>query len=121
MQVFDKNGKVQAVWHDVYRPDGICMDADGLIYIGELNSQAGLEDCPRLGHRISVYNQQGQRVARFGDPEDGDGPGQFIAPHGAAVDSQGNLYIGEVSYTMKGARQDPPVVFGSISKLRRLR
>ena len=121
MQVFDNNGKVQAVWHDVYRPDGICMDADGLIYIGELNGQAGLEDCPRLGHRISVYNKKGERVARFGDPEDGDGPGQFVAPHGAAVDSKGNLYIGEVSYTMKGSRMNPPQVFGSISKLRRMR
>jgi NHL repeat len=26
-------------------------------------------------------------------------PGKFIAPHGLALDSKGDIYVGEVSYT----------------------
>ncbi len=120
VQVFDKDGKIQAVWHDIYRPDGMCMGPDGHIYVGELNAQAGMEDCPGLGHRVSVFNRQGQRVARLGDVEDGEGPGQFIAPHSVAVDSQGNLYVGDVSYTMRGSRLDPPRVMRSFQRLNRV-
>ena len=121
VQVFDNNGKVQAIWHDMYRPDGICLDAEGNFFIGELCAQSGLEDCPVLGHRISVYNLQGQRLARFGDPGDSEGPGGFAAPHGVAVDSHGDIYVAEVSYTMKGAHLDPPRVLRSFQKLARVR
>ena len=39
------------------------------------------------------------RVCMFGSPEEGEGPGQFIAPHGIAVDSKGDVYVSEVSFT----------------------
>ena len=29
----------------------------------------------------------------------GTGPGQFLSPHGIAVNSRGDIYVGEVSYT----------------------
>ena len=35
-------------------------------------------------------------------------PGKFIAPHGMGVDSAGNIYVGEVSFTMRGRNMDPP-------------
>jgi sugar lactone lactonase YvrE len=121
VQVFDNTGKVLAIWHDIYRPDGMCMDKDGLIYIGELLGQVGLEDCPILGHRIGVYTKDGKRLARLGDPQIGDGPGQFIAPHGMAVDSAGNLFVGEVSFGMKGRHEDPPRTYRNFRRLRRVR
>ena len=33
--------------------------------------------------------------------KDGPGlePGKFLAPHGLAIDSKGDIYVGEVSYT----------------------
>ena len=42
-------------------------------------------------------------MARLGG-EDGEGtePGKFLAPHGLAVDSRGDIYVGEVSYTNWG-------------------
>ena len=39
-------------------------------------------------------------LARFGDVAGaGNAPGQFISPHGMAVDSHGDVYVGEVSAT----------------------
>ena len=42
---------------------------------------------------------QGRILARVGLPRAGLAPGQFVAPHGLAVDSHGDIYVGEVSYT----------------------
>jgi hypothetical protein len=36
-------------------------------------------------------------VARLGKPHGGILPGQFTSPHGIAVDSRGNIYVGELS------------------------
>jgi hypothetical protein len=88
----------------------------GHIYIGELNGMVGVDDAPGLGHRVSIYDLGGNLVARFGDPEEGEGPGQFIAPHGIAVDSRGDLYVAEVGYTIRGSHMDPPVQPRSLSK-----
>ena len=35
VQVFDQEGHIEMVWHDIYRPSGICFH-DGLIWVGEL-------------------------------------------------------------------------------------
>jgi hypothetical protein len=45
---------------------------------------------------------------RFGAPEEGEGPTQFIAPHGVAVDSRGDLYVGDVAFTIRGRHMHPP-------------
>ena len=116
VQVFDGQGRVQDVWYGIFRADGMCRDKDGTFYIGELN---GALDTNVLGHRLCIF-KDGKRVARLGDPQDGDAPGQFIAIHGVAVDSQGNLYVGEVSFTMKGRREDPPRTYRSFRRLRKV-
>ena len=121
LQVFDANGKLEAIWHDVYRADALCMGSDGLLYIGELLSQVGLDDCTVLGHRLSIHQRDGRRVARLGEAELGDGPGQFIAPHGIAADSHGDLYVGEVSWGMWGQHENPPRTYRTLRKLKRLR
>jgi hypothetical protein len=45
-------------------------------------------------------DKHGALLARLGG-EDGPGTeaGKFIAPHGVALDSRGDIYVGEVSYT----------------------
>jgi sugar lactone lactonase YvrE len=118
VQVFDGRGSVQAIWHDIYRPDGFCRDGEGLFYVGEL---AGQVDAPTAGHRLTILSKHGTKLARLGEPEPGDGPGQFIAPHGCAVDSQGNIYIAEVSYTIKGRREDPPRTYTSLRRLKKVK
>ena len=80
----------------------------------------GVDDAPGLGHRVSIYDLQGKLVCRFGADEEGEGSGQFIAPHGIAVDSQGDIYVAEVSYSIRGRHLEPPRELRSISKYRRV-
>ncbi|MCL0100148.1 peptidyl-alpha-hydroxyglycine alpha-amidating lyase family protein [Dehalococcoidia bacterium] len=117
VQVFDTEGGVIEVWNNLYMPDGMTIGPDGNIYIGELNGLPGMDDAPGLGHRISILDQHGNLLARFGDPYEGEEPGKFTAPHSVAVDSHGDIYVGEVSYTIRGSRMDPPRELRSLSKL----
>jgi hypothetical protein len=120
LQVFDSNGNLKNIWQNIYRPQALCMDREGIVYVGEMLMDTELTDYPKVGHRLNAYDRTGQRLARVGDPLIGDGPTQFIAPHGFGVDSQGNLYVGEVSYTVYGRRMDPPKTFRCFRKLRRV-
>jgi len=121
VQVFDADGAFITMWNNIHRPDGMTLGPDGNVYIGELNGIPGVDDAPGLGHRVSILDRDGELLTRFGDPIEGDGPGQFIAPHGIAVDSSGDIYVGEVSFTIRGRHLDPPRELRSLSKLRRLR
>jgi DNA-binding beta-propeller fold protein YncE len=102
VQVFDGNGKYEAEWHNLHRPCGMFMEAkrQPLCYIGEIGPTLPINrDVPNLGPRISIVDHKGQLVSRFGAEKAGfDRPDQFVAPHGMAVDSHGDLYVGEVSY-----------------------
>ena len=122
VQVFDTEGNLLAMWNNIYRPCALTVGPDGNVYIGELNAVVGgdMDGAPNQGHRVSVLNPGGELLARFGDPEEGEGPGHFIAPHGIAVDSHGDVYVGEVSYTQRGSRMDPPRELASLKKLRRV-
>ena len=119
IQVFDSTGRFITMWSNIHRPDSMVLWEDH-IYIGELNGMKGVDDAPGLGHRVSIYDLEGKLVCRFGAPEEGEGPGQFIAPHGIAVDSRGDLYVSEVSYTIRGSEMDPPRELRSLSKYRRV-
>jgi len=122
VQVFDSDGRFITMWNNIYRPDAMTLGTDGYMYIGELTcTMAGLEDAPGLGHRVGVYDLRGSLVCRFGTEEEGDGPGQFIAPHGVAVDSMGSLYIAETSFTIRGSVMKPPREYRSLSKYARVR
>ena len=48
-----------------------------------------------MGHRFSIVDSEGELLARWGGESSHDA-GQFVAPHGMAVDSHGDIYIGEV-------------------------
>ena len=71
-------------------------------------------------HRVSILDRKGQLLARFGHPEEGEEPGKFISPHGIAVDSHGDIYVGEVSFTTRGRKLNPPREMKSLKKLRKL-
>jgi len=119
IQIFDPQGAFITMWNNIHRPDAMVLWGEH-IYVGELNGMEGVDDAPGLGHRVSIYDLKGNLVCRFGAEEEGEGPGQFIAPHGIAVDSHGDIYVAEVSYSIRGRRLQPPRELRSISKYRRV-
>jgi sugar lactone lactonase YvrE len=121
IQVFDAEGGVLDVWNNIHLPNGMTMGPDGNIYVGELPGQtAAVPTPPNMGHRISIYDRSGKRLALFGHPDEGEDPGKFIAPHGMAVDSRGDIYVGEVSFTIRGSKMNPPKELRSFTKLRKV-
>lgn len=121
VQVFDPNGKFETQWVNMARPCGLYLDqSSGLAYIGELGAAIGPNAEGRnLGPRVSIYNTQGQLQARLGNEGEGETPGRFIAPHGICIDSRGDIYVGEVSWTHTGSRLKPPREIRSLQKLAR--
>ena len=120
VQVFDGDGRYQTQWVNMARPCALYIDdkADQLCYIGELGAAIpSNEGALGLGPRLSIYNLQGEVLARLGDIGLGEAPGQFVAPHGIAVDSRGDVYVGEVSWTYMGSKLNPPREMRSLQKL----
>ena len=115
IQIFDTDGKFQTMWSNIHRPDSMVLWGEH-IYVGELNGMGGVDDAPGLGHRVTIFDLNGNQVSQFGDKNEGEGPGQFIAPHGIAVDSQGSVYVAEVSFTIRGSHMNPPKELRSLSK-----
>jgi len=102
VQVFDGNGKYEAQWVNLHRPCGLYMPAgkQPICYIGELGPGMPVNlRIPNLGPRLSIVTHEGKLLARLGSLTAGLEPGRFIAPHGLAVDSRGDIYVGEVAYT----------------------
>ena len=102
VQVFDGDGKYETQWNHLHRPFGLCHDGSRkpLFYVGEIGPTMPVNrDVPNLGPRVSIADNQGKVLARLGDVRAGLRADQFIAPHGMAVDSRGDIYVGEVSYT----------------------
>jgi DNA-binding beta-propeller fold protein YncE len=103
VQVFDGNGRFETQWHDVHRPSALYTmpGHDPLCYVGEAGPALEFNrGAPNLGPRVSIYTHDGTLVTRLGnEPTLGTGAGQFISPHGICVDSRGDIYVGEVSFT----------------------
>jgi DNA-binding beta-propeller fold protein YncE len=102
VQVFDGDGEFEAQWQNLHRPCGLCMPYghQPIFYVGEVGPAAAVScDIPNLGPRVSVVDHQGKLIGRFGDTPAGTELGKFLAPHGLAVDSHGDVYVGEVSWT----------------------
>jgi DNA-binding beta-propeller fold protein YncE len=100
IQVFDGDGKYETQWNNLHRPSGLCMQccSEPLCYIGEIGPRLAFNrDSPNLGPRVSVLTHTGELLARLGDVLPGLAENQFISPHGMAVDSRGDIYVGEVA------------------------
>ena len=120
IQVFDRNGRFETQWNNMSRPCGLYIDPkeSQTVYVGEFGSAIFLNaDAPGLGPRVSLMDTGGNTLARLGDGPMSEAPGRFIAPHGVSVDSEGSIYVAEVSWTIYGRNQDPPREVRTIQKL----
>ncbi len=122
IQVFDRTGKFETQWVNMHRPCGLFME-DGpeeRLYVTQFGPGTGVNvDLPNAGPRVDIYSTDGRRLARIGDRETVDTSSLFIAPHGIALDSRGDMYVAEVSWTIAGSRLDPPRELTSLQKLAR--
>lgn len=125
IQVFDADGLFLDQWHDLHRPCGLAMaDLDEpVFYVGELGpAMPSNQNTPNLGPAISILDRNGRHLARLGAPRAGIEAGAFMSPHGVAVDSQGDIYVAELTRTVWARRYDgsPPTGVRTVVKLRRL-
>ena len=104
IQVFDSNGKYETQWNNLGRPCGLFVTSgsDPLVIVGELGPHfvgsfaAGSRN---VGPRVLIMKTRGEILSCLGTETLGTGIGQFIAPHGIAIDSRGDIYVAEVSNT----------------------
>ena len=122
VQVFDGAGRYETQWNNLHRPSGLYMPPGQcpICYVGECGPVLPVNrDSPNLGPRVSIVANDGTLLARFGDVNGaGNEPGQFISPHGIAVDSRGDVYVGEVSATAwPQVKPEVPVPVCTLSRM----
>jgi len=86
IQIFNDQGEFLSQFTDLIRPTDLFID-DDVVYISEL--------CKR----ISIFTIDGELLARWGNEDHDIHKPLFMAPHAIAVDSRGDLYVGEVAVT----------------------
>jgi DNA-binding beta-propeller fold protein YncE len=87
VQVFDQEGAYISQWpSELIGPAVVWMDPNGAAYVAEHN-----------GGFLSVLDSDGNTLARWGGPE-------FRSCHGAAGDSDGNIYFVQPVKGMSGRR-----------------
>jgi DNA-binding beta-propeller fold protein YncE len=104
IQIFSPDGEYLAEWTDTQRPTHLVFDAHGRAYVselwwlpGQISRRHGPATRATPG-RLSVFDPEGRVVARWGGA-DAAAAGNFAAPHGVAVDSHNDIYVGEVTWT----------------------
>ena len=118
VQIFDRGGQYLGQWNNLHRPCGLCADPrTDAFYVGELPTHLPVnEKVPNIGARVSILSIKGELIARVGGPFAGEKPGEFVAPHGVAVDSHGDFYVAEVAWTAQGSKETPPREIRSLQK-----
>jgi DNA-binding beta-propeller fold protein YncE len=126
IQIFSPDGAFLSEWTDVQRPTQIFIGRDGLFYVSELwwhvgqtSYRHGTFEQAQPG-RVSIFDDRGELLARWGGPE-ACAPGNFVAPHGLCVDSRGDIYVAEVTWTFAVSRDLAPADCHTFQKLARKR
>ena len=85
IQIFDDEGIFLEEWTDLYMPGDLWIK-DDVVYVCEQTEQGG----------VSIWTAKGELITRWhGDR--GDGKGTILSGHGICVDSEGSIYVAELS------------------------
>jgi DNA-binding beta-propeller fold protein YncE len=84
IQVFDLDGKFLSQWKETGAPFGLFLTKDKRMLLAD--GRANL---------AKVLDLEGKALSRWG--EKGAEPGQFNLPHAICMDSQGAVYVGEIT------------------------
>lgn len=104
IQIFSPEGEYLDQWPHIQRPTGVHVHTDGRVYVSSLWWRTGQKslchgpirfDLP--GH-ISILDLNGNLLLRW-ISADRCSPGNFCAPHDICVDSHGDIYVAEASYS----------------------
>ena len=121
LQIFSAEGQFLDQWTDVIRPTQVFFDDENHAFVSELGKRAGLsswmqEDLSVSGGRVSIFDSNGQLLARWGGGETPCECGDFFAPHDLCVDSHGDLYVGEVTMSAGGNEGIVPADCATLQK-----
>lgn len=127
IQLFTLDGTYMETWPS-QRPCGIAVH-DGLIYVSETRWDVGGYSFTRgeikevEWARVSVYDEDGRLLTRFGAgevfPDDLPKPGVITSAHGIAVDSRGDIYVAETTFMSVGRLGLVPEDCHTIQKFQR--
>ena len=108
IQVISAAGEYLSQWTDTGRPMQICFDASERAFVCDVGFGAGMfpflppPPPPLCGAYVSIFDLEGKLLSRWGGSTDPCAAGDFYAPHGICVDSQGAIYVGEVVMSAGG-------------------
>jgi len=104
IQIFNAKGEFLSQWTGLSYPTGIFIDGEETVYVSE------------IGRQVNIFTTDGKRLVRWGmsrlltyQGEDKE-TALFYAPHAIAVDSRGDIYVGEVSMSEFGVDRGPRTV-----------
>ena len=104
VHIYSLDGKLLDMWTHVQRPTDVSFDKDGRVYVSELWWRVGQKSHTRgpikhdLPGGVRVLDLEGNVLLHWCSA-DREAPGCFVAPHTICVDSRGDLYVGEVTWT----------------------
>jgi DNA-binding beta-propeller fold protein YncE len=104
VQIFDANGGSIIQWTDVVRPTDVFIDDNDVVYIPEIGHVGD------AGPRVSLFTIEGEVITRWGCLPEDHRTDLFVSPHAIAVDSHGDVYVGEVAMTHSGIDRGARVV-----------
>jgi DNA-binding beta-propeller fold protein YncE len=109
IQIYSRDGQIMDIWTHVQRPTDVAFDRDGRVYVSELWWRVGQSSFTNgkikydLPGGVRVLDLQGNLLLHWCSA-DREAPGNFVAPHTLCVDSRGDLYVGEVTWTFAVSR-----------------
>lgn len=104
VQVFDQSGKFVSQWRNIVVPWGIWItDSDEIWVCGSspmrLHKAGATLGAPPKDQVLMRFNPQGKLLQLWAVPKGVDGkerPGELNWVHGIAVDSKGDMYLGDI-------------------------